>query len=381
MIKSLLTSLASKTFGDQDGLSTTDGIPGLVNRLYNLDGAHGTTLTSVVKKTLIGSTVYIEDSLINEEISVPLMGALNQLYTAYVIAALQIYESIDRYRTVSDSIGKVGTESFIVEALENTDPVAVINQMLTGGTEALSDKKFRNDIEEAVKHLAAGRMIEFDFNVTNVPELSKGGELGRTGVDKNRTVTVPLYVQLYPVGMPTEVAEAIIQLNYPEKFFRRLVKAYTREIRFFRDFILGMDAVAQHRKALKKDRNNVLNDFYNEKLLKQVRRVSDLLSGRVRNNIANSMVIVSAETFKKINDTSKIDLSNVADRQRFFNEAYAIALVVVDTDFNMIDFYYNGIPKKSELPFRAVKQAGSSKSGIDLEDVIRALATGNAPKF
>lgn len=384
---SILGGIAAKIGGGSraSGFETQD-MPGMLNSLFNLDGDHGNALTTVVKKTLIGSNVYIEDALNKEDDTmVPLMSVLCQVYVGYILTALQIYQSVDRYRTISETIGRVATESLEVPGLEDVDPQAILraafgDEEVAAGLEAARDSKMRNDIDEAVKHLAAGRLIEFDFHVARG---ENAGEVNPTGVEHKGSgiVTVPMYVQLYPTAMPSEVAKALVQFNYPERFWRRLAKAMSREIRFFRDFVLAMDLVERHNQILKQDRNNVLSDFYKDKITKQSKRVMDVLTGRNRNNIANSMLVISADTFKQINDESSIDLRNYADRQRFFNEAYAMILVVVDTNYNIIEMYYNGIPKKSEMPFRAVKQAGSTKSGIDIEELMQTIAKGAAPKF
>jgi hypothetical protein len=381
---SMLGKLANKLFGAGTADGEFDTIPGMINNIFNLDQKHGASLTSVVKRTLIGSNVYIESTLAKEdEIMVPLMGVLSQLYTGYVLTALNIYESIERYRPIALTMGRIATESLALDAL---DPILDIKDMFAG-TEATRDQRLtRIDIEESVKHLAAGRFIEFDFRTgdggTNKAGVQTGRPIeGQNGNTVPGIVTVPMYIQLYPVTMPQDVAVALVQFNYPERFWRRLTKMLTHEIRFMRDFILGFDMVKKHRKVLKKDSNNVLSDFYHDKFAKQSRRIMDILLGRNRNNIANSMLVITADTFKQINDEASIDLSNFVDRQRFFNEAYAMVLAVVDTTYNVVDFYYSGIAHHSELPFRAIKQAGSSKSGVDLEELMRTIARGAAPKF
>ena len=267
----ILEGIAAKIVGGGSSSDTKyQDVPGMLNTIFNLDGDHGSAITTVVKKTLIGSNVYIESTLNNEDdFMVPLMSVLCQTYVGYVLTALQIYQSVDRYRTISNTIGRVATESITEEALANVDPKEIITSMFSGestGMEALRDSKFRSDIDEAVKHLAAGRLIEFDFTVSDT---TKEIDDPSQKADTRGLVTVPLYVQLYPTSMPPDVAEALVQFNYPERFWRRLAKAMSREIHFFRDFILGLDMVNRHDEVLKKDTNNVLSDFYKSKISKQ----------------------------------------------------------------------------------------------------------------
>jgi hypothetical protein len=391
----ILTGIAAKLAGRAIENDEGQGVSDIVKAIFNLDGQHGSSITTVAKKTMVGSTVYVESSLSNEDdLMVPLMSVLCQSYIGYVLTALGIYQSVDRYGTISETIGRVSTEN--LKASGVIDVKAVLEQAFSMnprvaaevGMEAFTDVRFKLDIDETMKHLAVGQLIEFDFWVGNGTandgnDRGKSGNRTFTNDEKNgsHVVTVPIYCQMFPVSMPSDIAVALVQFNYPERFWRRLLKVFTREIGFFKDFIFSIDMVEKHKELLKKDTNNVLADFYKSKIKTQARKVYDIITGRIKNNIANSILIITESTFKNINDTSSIDLTNYADRQRFFNEAYAMMLVVVDTNYNTVDIYLNGIQKKSEHPFRAIKKAGSSKSGVDMDELMKTIAKGAAPQF
>lgn len=378
---STLSDLVEKMF---DG-DTDDGFVGIVNRIFNIDGTHSRSLTTLAKKTFVGSDVYIEDTLIHEDDMVPLMGLLNQMYISYVLVALNIYQSVDRYRTIRETIGRVATEKVNIN-YSDFDPTIALEHLFKnespGLEEARYNKTFGTEVENSVKHLVTGRLIEFDFHVGPNDEDPDDNPLaGEKGAATASKVTVPIYIQMFPVPMSRDVAEALVVLNYPERFFRRFVKTITREIRFFRDFIFAFDLVEKHRKALAKDDTNVLNRFYQSKASKQASRIYNIITGRVKNNLANAIVVISMDTFTKVNDSSSIDLTSFVDRQKFFDESYSMGLVVVDTDHRLVDIYLNGIGHHSTLPFRAIKQAGSSKSGVDLSELMESIAKGATPKF
>lgn len=410
-MSNILSGISSKLLGGGNAAygENTQSISEMCGTLFNLDSSSGKSITSMVKKTLIANSVYVEGSLINEEVMVPLMGCLCQISVGYVLTALQLMQSVERYQTIRETVGRIATEAMFTPSYESLNLGNVIAEAfgdVTVATEAAVYKSVANDIDENVKHLAAGRHIEFEFSVcpgsgdTNIPgtvgNMPQQGSSTKTVVDKynqtttttssvkggpSGTVVVPFYVQLFPVGMTAEVTKAIVEMNYPEGFWRRLAKVYTREIRFFRDFILAMDVVARHNKALKSDKGNVLSDFHEAKVSKQARRILSILSGVKRNNLANSIMVISSDTFKEICDSTSSDLRKANERQRFFDEAYVMLMAVVDTNYNMVEIYYNGIAPHSELPFRAIKQAGSSKSGIDLEALMQTLSRGAALKF
>ncbi len=353
----------------------SDKVRSITDMLYDIfsrDSDSVKSLSELSKKTMVSSMTYVEDTLIQDEIMVPLMGTLNQIYLSYVLTALHIYNSVDRYTVVSNIIGRISNEDLAVTTV--SDIVAMINNEF--GKVNVSTEAYENikglTLEDAVKHLAVGRLIEFDFKI-------------ESGVDKNgKPVTtstiVPILVQLRPILMASQVASAIITLNFKASLRKRWKQVKAGEIAFFRDFIGAMDLTRKHDKALRKDTGNVLSKFYSKKNKSQGKYIDSIVNGKNKNNLASSILIFSKDTFEAATIEASLNFDKISDRNKFFNEAYAIMVVVVDPMYDMIDIYYNGIDSYSELPYSAIKQA-NSKSGIDLKEMMAAIAKGSAPKF
>jgi hypothetical protein len=395
-------------------------------RLMNLDGENFKSLTGISKQVQVSSMAYIEDSLVNTEIAVPLMGTLNQIYLGYVLTALNIYNSIGRSKTLREVVGRVANEDISLHISEEN----LIDQHFgkaNVSTEGHDAAKIYN-IEDAVKHLATGRLIEFEFNLNSIQMSEFGGggkdttvatdvsdnsrdtrfekdtdangnvirgdnmhEAGGTLKEKGDTtkttikslpgvVKVPLYVSVKPVLLPESVAKAIFKLNFPMSLKRRWMQVKTREISFFKDFLLSLDLINLHKKALRADKNNVLSRFYNDKAKKDRMRIKSAIFGNQKNNLASSMIIISKETFDTVAKEAKLNFANPNDRQKFFNESYSMMLVVVDEMYEMCDIYYNGITQPSEMPYKAIKQ-GNTKSGVDMTEIMKTIAKGSAPRF
>ena len=73
----------------------------------------GTTpsLTAYTKQVNIMSRLYIEDSILRDDICVPLVGVLNQLYVSYILAALNMDAKCVDGRTVREQLETVATEN------------------------------------------------------------------------------------------------------------------------------------------------------------------------------------------------------------------------------------------------------------------------------
>jgi hypothetical protein len=374
------TDIINKTKDTFDTI-TTNGILNLLKVLNPLKGAeYSKSLPGLVKKTMVNSSVYIEDALVNHDISVPLLGTLNQIYISYILTALNLYNSVDSYSMVKSYLGRVATEGLNDHIVDIED---VINNKFGISNEDISMESENTKlytIEDSVKHLVTGRLIEFKFNIT-APVTLKDKSGNTLDAVEQREVLVPIYVQLLPIYMSNEVSKAIITLNFPMSIKQRWAQVKAREIRFFRDFILCVDLLSKHRKALRADNSNVLSDFYFKKSKNQAKYVSSSVLGQQKNNLASSMLIMTKDTFTTACADSSLDFTKFSDRQKFFNESYAMIVCIVDEMYDIVDIYYNGIQHHTEVSFKAINSVGGSKSGIDITEVMKTIAKGNAPKF
>lgn len=157
------------------------------------------SLTTVAKKTLITSNVFIDEAILDNEAMVSIMGVANSLYVSYLLVALDIY-NVEKYSEIDKVIGRISTESFsypeVNSMLEDID--ANFNKI--GINTEAADKQQQMNIEDSVKHLAIGKAIRFVFNVNNGSEVEK--------------IPVTFMVQMLPVFMPSDVSEVLLELEF-----------------------------------------------------------------------------------------------------------------------------------------------------------------------
>jgi hypothetical protein len=348
------------------------GVSGIANMISDvftrLDGGGdaSTSMTKYSKTTAVVSRVYIEDSVAAEDIAVPLMAALNNIYIGYTLTTLQLANVVGSYSVVRNAISRVATESFspakdIIEA--EFGRTIVKKSVPAMEAEVI-------EIDKRVTALAAGKVINFDFIV------------GQDKDGKPMTVEVPIHVNLMPTAVTQSVAEAFLSMNFEPSFTQRWAMYKAGELSLFKDILLGRDLVDKFSKAIKEDNSNVLKDMMNTKNEARGRQIKSVLTGRPNNNIASSIIIFDKKTFDAVAHTNNFDFTKYTDRQRFFDASLAMLAVVVDSNFNTVDIYYNGLQQSSSMSFRMIEKSGATKdSGVDIKTLMQTLSKGNAPKF
>ncbi len=332
----------------------------MVAGVLNGDATSAASLTKYAKTTSVLAQIYIEDSIISEDIAPTLMATLNQIYISFVMTALQLNNAMENYTVIRKAVQSVATEGFI-------DACEAIEEMFGEEDAVVSTEARKIEIDKNVSHLATGNLIEFDFIVA---QDDKG---------KPVTVTVPIHVSLIPTSITKNVAAAFLGLNFTPSAGRRWKQVKAGEISLFRDFILSRDLVSKYAKAMREDKTNALKDMIAGKNRSRSKQLKDLLQKNKSNNVASSVLVFEKDTFDRAAHDASLDFSIYADRQKFFDAALAMLVVVVDTDYDQVDIYYNGLKQVMSLPFSTITKAGGG-SGIDLKSFMSELAKGT-PKF
>ena len=101
-----------------------------------------------------------------------------------------------------------------------------------------------------------------------------------------------------------------------------------------------------------------------------------------KRNIASSVLVLSSQSVMQAKVETGIDLNNVDDRNRFFAESLVMMVVVIDSNYNTVTMYFNGMDSVGTYTFEAFKNASKKgDSAMDIITVLAALGKGNAPRF
>ena len=166
-----------------------DGVSSLTDLVAMVKGMKDRSVSSLTKFTkdanIIGR-VYIEENIARDDIAVPLMGVLNQMYVSYILTALHLDQLVVGGRTVREVIGAVSSEGYVdaAEFIESCFGEDMMDKPMPSLEASLSK------MEDDTQRLICGRLIELDlmglFSVeTTEGSISDRESSGKSKVDGN----------------------------------------------------------------------------------------------------------------------------------------------------------------------------------------------------
>ena len=191
-----------------------------------------------------------------------------------------------------------------------------------------------------------------------------------------------LYVQLVPYVIDSDAVGGFLSMNFSPSIKQRWKQYRAGEISFWRDFVASRDLIKKEAKILKADKSNTLLDMMlksNNALWRWFAGFSGVLDER--HNIASSLLITEKKTFVKECSLAGVDFSNQSQRQAFFRKTMVMMVIVVDTMYNNVEMYFNGINTKGEYSYAMINKLSKGKDAFDLKEIMTAFAQGQSPKF
>lgn len=355
-----------------DATNVVRSIGGVVRYIKDFKNSNARSLPERAQPASIVSKLFIDDTVAEEDIMLDLIGALNQLYVAYIFAALGMESYVDSARTVKDISKLVSTEAFLDDSVDKLyrelgdNLVPTMEQNVQPGSEPARGKSGEFSassvqLEKSEQRLIAGRVVE--VGVTN-----------QAGTTSN----VRIMMQLVPRIISSDIAEAFLSMNVPPSVRHRFKQVMAGEIRFMKDFVLAMDQIREHRERLKQDRTGDFKEMLSKQNNSLLKYWNNILRIEPNYNSASSVLIMDKQTFKKALSDSGIDKFDEKARAQFFSKSFMMMMAVIDTDYNTVDLYLNGIKGVGQYSFNEIEKVGSSKGqGLSLKDVMSVFGRGN----
>lgn len=372
-----------------------DVVDGILTAYKNINQPK--SVLEAAKDASIISRVYLEESLLDEDVTIPLVSTINEIYCAYVLTCLNLNRYISQTNTVRDLLSVIASEEYIdvigdvEESFGDKDaPIISMEASAYKGSVELEDKLHRFVSGKVIQLEIEVGMGRREVNATDIYEDQEHNDdkQARDSDQWSRNVndraigryTVLLYVQLIPHSFKPAVMEQFLKLNTHSSILRRFRKWRAGEIKFWRDFILCVDQVKKYQKALKEDSGPLL-EIMARRAKKHKGLLGLLIKKRPSQNLINSVVIVTEETFSKICDEEHINFSKRHVRDGFFEESLCMMIAVVDTAYKVVDIYYHGLDAVGEHTFDMVNKVGSSGDSVGVKDLMDLMSKGNVPKF
>ncbi len=341
----------------------------IADTILRLQDATSVSLPQFTKPATIESPCFIQDTLFDDpDIINDVITNLYNIYTGYVLTALQMNDLVVGNRRVRDVLGTVSTSSLFTakESFVDTNAIADI----FGTTEAVkassTSQPHRILNVKDIPPIASGRTIELKFNTAN-----------------GDPITVMVNMRFNSRAVPSEVMQYVVESNFSLDIYKRYLQVRAGEISFVKDFIFNVDKLLKRAKALKKDSSNALSDILrnqNKGNLRSSFKLLHLLGANRSYNLANAVLLFDENDILPIAKKSGLDFFKVRDRRKFFDTTFALFVVLIDNRYSKIHIFTNGIDDVSTLSFSDLRRAASSDK-VSLRDVMDNLSKNMTPKF
>lgn len=337
------------------------------------------SLTSITKLTRAEPLTIISNDCANLEYLPELLNTTASVYSGYFLQAVamltrvndvEVVRLLDRLNPDRDSTGfllqgRMATES-IHDQLESNYKYSLPTRrvMAMEQDEPMLGTQNQKTIYETA-NLAVGKLLNVRIAIQ-----------GQDG--ESKAVDIPVSVRLSPALLNEE---SLVHIFTHRKSDTGIVERYhswrAGRISLIKDMIFCQDLINEYRRAAIADKTGTMQEI--------VRRVNNARSfGLLTKNpslaVASNIYVLSKSSAQAIEAKTGHKFSNPKGREKILEDTYAMIVAVVDTEWEQVTFYFNGIAYPSTISVRAMKSAGKGK-GPDIGDVMKSLLEGRAPTF
>jgi hypothetical protein len=345
------------------------------------------SLTQLTKLTRAEPMTLISQDCANLEYLPSLLNTMTSIYAGYFLQAvammttavrnIEVVRVLDALNPNRDSTGYLlqgrhdavqndVTKFLISEGMKFSLPTKRI--LAAEGAEIARQQDTIKVVYE-LENLAVGKLINVDIDVPNtLPD-------ARSPVC---SVTIPITIRLAPYIVNNDSLSYIFTHRKEQQ---SLVERYhswrSGRISLIKDMIFCQDLIDEYRRAALKDKSGALQEM--------TRRVNanrgyGLLTKNPSLAISTNLYVISSDAAEAIEAKLGFRFNSKDGREKIFEGTYAMIIAVVDTEREIINFYFNGIAQPSTISVRSLK-ASSNKKGPDIGDIMRVLLEGRAPTF
>lgn len=353
-----------------------------IEKVRGLSGSN--SLSQFSKLTQVEPITVVSRDLLALDYMPDVMQSVLSIFSAYYIQAVNLLSAVSSVKVIKtldalnpdrDAMGwlltqgntiKQAQESLFEEAYKYKLPS--FSRISTEDDSKGSKNKDNATIQKQAAiteaaNLAVGKVISVSFG---------------KDTKEGKSFTVDVRVRLAPAILGAEAVEKIIAFKTDDTSFMERFHAWRAgRIEFIQDLVFCQDLIDAHKKALMQDEQGVYSEI--------IRRANNskkygLLSKNVSLATASNIFVISEEVAHTVERKfgGRLDKKHVLDMA--FENTYGMMIVVVDREWERVNFYTRGIAASSDFSIKEIKAANKGK-GIDIQDVFKMLAAGNAPSF
>jgi hypothetical protein len=341
-----------------------------------LRSARSDSLPEYVKDTRVEPIVLLEAGLRHNESITEVLQSLCSIFTGYYLQAISVSVNVGNV-DVSRLLGKLSTKRDPLGAAASSDYLGMISTEDYGMS--LPDYSVSlEDREEQRNRTSGGPGRGATEIVTTQTDLSVGKLFDVEIESEGQKAKIPVSVRLNVKQIAENEMLHILSVGVKDNSVKeRYYRWRAGELSFVKDLLLCQDIIDEHKNTLMKDGTNIYKTLLERK---RSNTLASVLSGNPSVNNASGLVVISADTAKKLEREMGGKLSSFRKREKLFKEAFIMIMCVVDPEWDHVTFYHRSIDSETELTMRELKQANKG-TGPDVADILKAYQMSAAPNL
>lgn len=361
--------------------TTLQSIAKVINQIKTVTNYYNTkSLTDITKLTRVEPLTIVSRDCMNLEYLPDINQSLLSIFSGYYLQAVSILTRVqdvevvrilDKLNPDRDETGFLLSEEISREAICHSIEEFYKHSLPFKSKisiEDIKDDKQGDSIKllNEMSSLSVGKVLNVTISVCD--------EEAKT----SKTVTLPVNVRLLVSIIPNNTISHLIAYKTEDNSLTERWHAWrSGRISFIRDLIFCQDLITENKKAMINDESGTMYEI--------MRRVNNakkfgLLSKNPSLVSASNLFIISEEIAKEIEVKLGGKLSNPKIREKAFENTYAMILVVVDREREIVTFYSRGITAGAEFTVRELKNASKGK-GPDIMDILKSFNMGSPVTF
>lgn len=342
------------------------------------NGSEIGSLADLARPARVEPLVIVDATLQNQPFMEDIMKMSLTSFTAYYMQAVSMIQNVGRIDTLkvfdslnpNRSIGDFGIKDAVFSAEDYNDGLPAM-----GAFTQRSERRLLATIsQEADAEITEGgqgmsvsdKSVEKLYEIDN---LSVGKLIQVELRDGDQKAKIPVLIRLIPTAVPSRSLIHIFTAGGRQTFGERYQLWRAGQISLVRDLILGIDLLDDHRKALINDKSGTMMAI-TDRRRNNVQKAA--LTGAVSMADASNIAIVTKETAIQMGQALYGKLSNMAVRNKIFDNSYLLMLVIVDDFHERVTVYHRGMELATDYSFKEIKTAEKGK-GPDITELFKSF--------
>lgn len=365
-----------------------------------------TSLADLTRPARVEPLVLVDQVLLDQPIMIPVMKLAASSFAAYYLQAVNMVLGVGRIDTlkVLDSLnpernlmgmnalnsatsyakrlsnesiysnGLPSLEAFVQPAQDRLlfskeafDEATAPPAPIPGQPRSDKDKGDKPKEKEEEKKGMSG--MASDAKIFEVDNLIVGKLLNVEIKSDGQEGKLPVLIRMVPAAVPSSSLVHMFSAGGRDSWAHRRFMVKTGQIKFWRDYVFGMDMIDEHFKALMQDKSGVFKEINNRR---RANMAAAAHTGNVSLADASNIAIISSDTIKKATGQLLGKIEDAAVRRTIFDNTYLLMLIIVDERWQRVQVWHRGLDMGTTHRFEEVERSEKAK-GPDITDMFKLI--------